>query len=514
MATTDSPQEDAAAPLVGRTLGEFAITGALGRGGMGCVYRATQASTRREVALKVIHPHLVGPALVARFAREAAALGRLAHPNIVTIHTHGEHDGVLFLAMERVDGPTLGALLACEGPLASDRARGLFAQLAEALAHAHAAGVVHRDLKPGNVLIGATLAGALPKIVDFGLAKLADEGGQLTQSGRVMGSAATMSPEQWQDARAIDGATDVYSLGCMMYEALTGVPPFAASSPVGYMRAHLGPRPVDPAHHRPELAGDPLVGWVRACLERDPAARPTAEALWRGLSGERPSPAPEPTRGGDWSAPDAGTLPGDDDLWAGDPWSGGTSPPADRPDAPRRRSPWPFAFALLALAGAAGFGWAAIRPPPLGATPAPPPAPPEAPLAVLSEPDVLTPLAAEGDAVPTEPDASPPAAAVPVRVTAWPIRATVSLDGRPLPREADGSVTLDVPADGEATVAVAAPGFAPAEHALDAAAARALPDGALVVRLRPLRDRPRPPRPDAGATDRPPRLDLERLEIR
>jgi serine/threonine protein kinase len=195
----------------------------IGRGGMGEVYRARQLSLGREVAVKVLAGELAGdPELVRRFAKEAAALAALAHPGIVQVIDRGPSapEGLVFYAMELCEGESLREMLG-RGPLALPKAAALVGQVAEAMGHAHARGVVHRDLKPENVLVDAA---GRAKVVDFGLAGVRSERPELalTRPATAMGTAHYMAPEQLRDARGVDARADVYSLGVMLYECLTG----------------------------------------------------------------------------------------------------------------------------------------------------------------------------------------------------------------------------------------------------------------------------------------------------
>ena len=218
------PRLPVAAPLRVET---YEILEELGRGGSSVVYRAKQSHPARVVALKVL---LAGPHADAerraRFLAEADTVARLHHPNIVQIHQVGEYDGLPFLALEYVDGGSLAQRL--DGtPWLPDRAAGLIEQLALAVDSAHRAGVVHRDLKPANVLLATDIT---PKITDFGLAKL--EESNLTATGAVLGTPSYMAPEQAEGkAHGVGPAADIYALGAILYELLTGRPPFRARLP-------------------------------------------------------------------------------------------------------------------------------------------------------------------------------------------------------------------------------------------------------------------------------------------
>jgi len=265
---------------------DFVLEELLGRGGMGSVHVALQRSTGRRVAIKLLPADALDADRIARFDREAAALSRLGHPNIVHIYTHGrDADGRPFLAMERVEGATLQALLT-EGPLDVGRAVTLAAQIVEGLAYAHERQIAHRDVKPSNVMVTRVLDRELVKLVDFGLAKLLDDGVDAgTASGRLLGSAPYMSPEQWNQLRDIDGRADLYSFGCVFYEMLTGRPPFSASGMVGYLKAHLAGACRPAQELRAELAEHPeVLALLARVMATDRDARPaSARALLNEL---------------------------------------------------------------------------------------------------------------------------------------------------------------------------------------------------------------------------------------
>src|SRR5215213_5257923 len=205
---------------------EFAgcrIEAIAGRGGMGVVYRATELSLGRPVALKLLAPDRARDSgFRERFQRESRMAAAIDHPNVIPVYAAGEHDGALYLVMRYVGGTDLHALLRDQGALEPERAAALVAQVGAALDAAHRAGLVHRDVKPANVL----LAGDHAYLSDFGLTRLARSDTQLTESGQWMGTVEYCSPEQLRGART-DARADVYSLGCVLFAALTGGPPFS-----------------------------------------------------------------------------------------------------------------------------------------------------------------------------------------------------------------------------------------------------------------------------------------------
>ncbi|SDG70130.1 serine/threonine-protein kinase [Klenkia brasiliensis] len=376
----------------GDTFGPYRVLGVLGRGGMGEVVRALDAEHEREVALKVLHPQWAGDeSYRERFRREARVVARLREPHVVPIHRYGEVDGRLFLDMRLVEGEDLAGLLRRTGPLDPARAVDVVGQVARALDAAHADGLVHRDVKPSNVLLvaradGGDLAGSVAGddfayLVDFGIARPVGEqtGPSLTGTGLTIGSTEYMAPERFQ-GRELSPATDVYSLACVLFEALTGRRPFPPGDAVAQMHAHLDATPPPPSALRPGLP-QVLDGVVLRGLAKDPAQRWTsaggmaaAARAALGVSGiEVPRPAERPPGphgtaptvvGG---APDAGrpvTALGPARTSAPPPAFPGPPPWAPSPAAPTgggpRRRGLQVALAALAVL-AVGLGtWAAI----------------------------------------------------------------------------------------------------------------------------------------------------------
>jgi eukaryotic-like serine/threonine-protein kinase len=247
----------------------YEIQGVLGRGGMGLVYLARQCALDRIVALKVLHEGRQSePEHRARFEREAAAVARCQHPNLVQIHEIGEYDGQSYLALEYVEGGTLARSLAGV-PQPPRAAAALVETLARAIDHAHSRGVVHRDLKPANVLLTSD---GQPKITDFGLAKI-DEGTTRTEVGAIMGTLAYMAPEQALGGTAKVGPrADIHALGAILYETLTGRPPFRAESPELVFHHLVHAEAVPPSRIQTGVPRD-LEAICLKCLEKSPAAR-------------------------------------------------------------------------------------------------------------------------------------------------------------------------------------------------------------------------------------------------
>jgi serine/threonine-protein kinase len=237
-----------------RRFGDFDLLAELGRGGMGVVYRAKQVSLNRTVAVKMVREaHLATAEDRARFRAEAAAAARLSHPNVVTVYEVGEVDGQAYLCLEYVAGRTLSQLVAAEGPMPPRQAATLVAAIARGVQHAHDHGVLHRDLKPANVLLDAA---GQSHVTDFGLAKRNDAPESLTRTGAIVGTPSYMAPEQASGRKDLTPAADVYSLGAILYELLTGRPPFRASTQVDTLLQVLEQEPVPPRDLNPSVDRD------------------------------------------------------------------------------------------------------------------------------------------------------------------------------------------------------------------------------------------------------------------
>jgi serine/threonine protein kinase len=246
-------------PLLGSTLdGKFSIDAQLGRGAMGTVYRATQLNLERPVAVKIMRSDILSnPVAIERFKREALAIARLKHPRIVSIYDYGVSSEVgAYIVMEYLEGKSLYAEVRERKRIPLDQGVRWMRQICQAVAVAHAAGVIHRDLKPHNIFLEATQEGPFVKVLDFGLAKLqrtTDQGvGSLTKSGTLVGSPPYMSPEQCEDL-PLDAQSDIYSLGCVFYEMLAGRPPFVGSSPIDTLVKHMNEDPKPPSEFAPEV---------------------------------------------------------------------------------------------------------------------------------------------------------------------------------------------------------------------------------------------------------------------
>jgi eukaryotic-like serine/threonine-protein kinase len=305
--------------------GRYVLEELVGAGGMSSVYRAHDQLLERDVALKILHStHQEDEEAVERFRREAQAVARLSHPNVVTVIDRGEEDGHQFIVFEYVDGATLKDHLAKRGPLPPEEALPIAIDVGEALAYAHGLGIVHRDVKPQNVILNGN---GSAKVGDFGIARSVDVGKDVTQTGTVIGTGDYIAPEQ-ASGRPVVPASDVYGLGCVLFELLTGSPPFSGSGFVDVAMQHIHAPPPSLLERRPDvppriaaaveraLAKEPddrfpsmdaFVAELRACLARP---EPAAEEATMVLPRTAPAPTrPRPRRRFGLAAPIAAGLP-------------------------------------------------------------------------------------------------------------------------------------------------------------------------------------------------------------
>ncbi|MBV8080456.1 MAG: Stk1 family PASTA domain-containing Ser/Thr kinase [Actinobacteria bacterium] len=342
--------------------GRYLVERKLGSGGMADVYLAEDQELGRNVALKMLNErHAADEQFVERFRREAQSAAGLNHPNIVSIFDRGQAEGTYYIAMEYLDGRTLKELITSKGPtpipIAVDYAR----QILSAVGYSHRKGIVHRDIKPHNVVVGPD--GRL-KVTDFGIARSGTS--QMTEAGSIVGTAQYLSPEQARGA-SVDARSDLYSLGIVLYEMLTGQVPFTGDAPVEIAMKHLQTTPVPPSELRHDVPHE-LDAVVMRAIAKDPEQRyQTAEEMDADLArvarGVAVSPRTEEAltqilSGVGAAAPTMVARPG---RVATPP----PAPPVYRPPAPyygyqeppRRRSPWPWLLALLAIVIAAGAGY-------------------------------------------------------------------------------------------------------------------------------------------------------------
>lgn len=266
-------------PLVGQTLAEkYLIEQLIKRGGMGAVYRGKHVMMDKTVAIKVLRPSLAGDdVIVARFSREAKAASRISHPHAVSVTDFGEaENGVVFLVMEYLDGRTLKDIIRSEGPMPLARATEITRQVSGALDAAHQQGVVHRDLKSDNVMLSQTNGGDWAKVLDFGIAKIQQPEGtrdhDITAPNLVIGTPLYMSPEQCSQTSPIDARSDVYSLGVIIYEMLSGRVPFTGESPTVIMMKQVQDPPPSILEARPDLPAS-VDKLIERALAKQPADR-------------------------------------------------------------------------------------------------------------------------------------------------------------------------------------------------------------------------------------------------
>jgi serine/threonine-protein kinase len=297
-------------PLIGRVIdGRYRVLERLGAGGMGIVYKVEHQRMGKIAAMKVLHRSLAADReVLRRFRREAEAVSKLTHPNTVQTFDFGALDGGgLYLVMEHVRGEDLATLIRVHGPQPFARVAPIFMQVCEALAEAHELGIVHRDLKPENILVTHGKDGRdHAKVLDFGLATLAERPSDLSAPDLIVGTPLYMAPEQIRVER-LDGRADIYALGAVLYRVLTGEPPFQAQTPVGVLTKHLHDAVVPPSERRRDLPIPPQADAIvlRAMAKRPEERFPSVDAL-RGAIGAalaelshpaaRPHPTPPPHR--------------------------------------------------------------------------------------------------------------------------------------------------------------------------------------------------------------------------
>lgn len=270
----------------------YRLDAAIGRGGMGEVWRATDEVLGRPVAVKLLLGDGSDPSAAARFRLEAQTAARLGHPHVVAVFDFGSWDGRFFLVMELVEGDSLAQLLEAGHLLGAERAAVVAAQAAAGLAAAHQQGIVHRDIKPGNLMLDAT--GSV-KIGDFGIARFVDDpAAGLTMTGQIVGTSLYLAPERAL-GRTAGPASDVYALGCVLYQLLTGRPPFQGDSATALLYQHIDSAPVPPSHLGVDVPSA-FEGYLLGLLAKQPEDRPTAQdvADWFRTDAWRAHPAPAP----------------------------------------------------------------------------------------------------------------------------------------------------------------------------------------------------------------------------
>jgi serine/threonine-protein kinase len=497
-----------AGELVGQVIAErYHVLDKLGEGGMGRVYLAEHIRMGRRCALKVMNPRLLhDPDSVGRFNREAANASRINHPNVAAIYDFGETtDDIVYLAMELVEGESLAAILGREGIIPENRTIQICLQIADALGAAHDLGIVHRDLKPDNVMISRSRAGGEQvKVVDFGIAKATEGGKQtVTRTGYVLGTPAYMSPEQLL-GESLDGRSDLYSLGCIIYEMLAGERAFAG--PTGEVSIHqrLTEPPPNPRKANPNLSrrvGEVVTtAMARSPEQRFRTASALSEALkaaategsqgssWRGWlpwGQGRPSPAQVPAA----NSPDA-TTP----VPLG--WTEAVQPLPSKPGhnttllrhrsaRPKGRGAWLVAGSGVAVALVVSLLWRLLAPGPA----------PESSRVVVDTPEpASTPPVPQASAPPPAPAPTLGAVRLPPSL---PADVQVTVDGVEQPLPPDGVMEL---APGRHSLAFRARGFRRASRSV---AVTVGDTAALDLELIPAASRPEPPPDPAPPTPRP-----------
>jgi serine/threonine-protein kinase len=294
-------------------IGSYEVVDLIGEGGMGAVYRGRDPRFDRPVAIKVLHPQFQrDPGVVERFKAEAVIQAKLNHPHIVTVLDFVAEPGALAIVMEFVDGLPLGNIVEAKGALAIDRTVRLVDQVLSAMGYAHKRGLVHRDIKPSNILVQSIEGEEYAKVMDFGIAKILGSEKLRTATGAKMGTLAYMSPEHVRSPKHVDARSDIYSLGVVLFELLTGCVPFDAETEYELMRRIVQEAPPDPRSLTASLP-EALTAVVARALAKDPAERyHSCEEMRRALAlvrsgGERvPAPAPAPARA---LAPSAAPAP-------------------------------------------------------------------------------------------------------------------------------------------------------------------------------------------------------------
>lgn len=294
------PQENPLAERLAHVLeGAYAIEGEIGRGGMGVVFLARDLALKRRVAIKVLPPELAfRHEIKTRFMREAQTAARLSHPHIVPIHAVGDEGGLVYFVMGYVDGESLAGRLRRRHTLPAEEVRRITKETADALGMAHAMGIIHRDIKPDNILLEGTRRRVM--VTDFGIAKALSQAGPgtLTGTGIAIGTPHYMSPEQAAGEREIDARSDLYALGVVAFEMATGDLPFHAPTVPGILMKHISEVAPDIKQGRTDLPDD-LAVCIMRCLEKDPTARwPTAESLVRALESRTAGPYQPPAAAG------------------------------------------------------------------------------------------------------------------------------------------------------------------------------------------------------------------------
>ena len=342
--------------MIGSEIAGHTLEAVVGRGGMGVVYRATEQNLKRTVALKLISADLASdPSFRQRFVHESEIAAKIEHPNVIPLYGAGEDNGQLYLTMRYVEGTDLKALIQREGAVPPDKAASILTQIAGALDEAHAAGLVHRDIKPANILIAGTKERPYAYLTDFGLAKQAHSSGGMTKTGMFVGTLDYIAPEQLQGG-AVDARADVYALGCMLYQMLTGKVPFQRDTEPAKIWAHMQDPPPSLREVAPQVpaAFDTVIQRAMAKSPEDRyqsagdlarAATAAAEGRLLGDTGERSVAAGAAAPGGVTAIRPAPGATAFSPAPPAAPAGGGSTPPrgtpvvAQQPSAPSYAPP-------------------------------------------------------------------------------------------------------------------------------------------------------------------------------
>src|SRR5215204_2190264 len=346
--------------LIAAVGARYEVADEIGRGGMGVVFRARDVRLRRSVAIKLLPPEMAFREEVRmRFLREAQTAAQLSHPNVVPIYSVDEVNGLVFFVMALVEGESLAAYLKREGRAPLDFTRRILRDVANALSYAHARSIVHRDIKPDNILMDRVTGRTL--VSDFGIARAAEGDSRLTATGIAVGTPAYMSPEQAIGERDIDGRSDLYSLGIVGYQMLTGELPFAATDTPAMLMKHINQTPRPLRELRPDLPAGLIHGIERAMAKQPDQRWPDATAFREALTNDAAVPAPPVQRAPEAPRPNPAPRP----EAAVPPAQPPATHRAARDVAPRPHNPPP---------PPAGPAWFAIGAPP--GNPSMPPIPP------------------------------------------------------------------------------------------------------------------------------------------
>jgi len=371
--------------LTGRNklnLGPYLVTDFIGQGGMGQVFKAVHNVMGRECAVKILPVHKSTPEAIANFTREIRTQAKLDHPNLVRAYDAGQDGSVHYLVTEFVPGTDLRRLIRSDGPLTMQQAAFVIMQAARGLHHAHQSDLIHRDVKPGNILVTPE---GIAKVSDLGLAGFMNEGDADPRAGKIVGTADYLSPEQIRNPHEVSNVSDVYSLGCTLYYAITGKVPFPGGTPNSKAQRHLAETPWHPKRFNPDISEE-FVEVIADMMEKDPASRiPSAAEVaarlepWATEVGVSPAPLtkspwtppPLPT-GAEESSQDTDRVRVDSEEFdsnrqeSGSQWSQGTEsgggPNQETRQLPTRRSarPLPPPLPLVQLPRHQGRNFAVV----------------------------------------------------------------------------------------------------------------------------------------------------------